>query len=68
MIVRNRSPYGPRYRLVRSPAPEVYLTDVLIDIGVVWMHALRMCASFVLGLLLGAAGEARRQRRLRRKI
>lgn len=35
MIIRNRSPYGPRYRIVRAPQPEVYLTDVLIDIVLV---------------------------------
>lgn len=58
MIIRNRSPIGPRYRLVRAPQPDVYLTDVLIDIVLVWKHGLRCLGAFLAGICRGAMQEA----------
>lgn len=62
MIERNRSPYGPRYRVRRSPPPEVYLTDVLIDIALIWGHALRCLGALLAGVCRGAARELRGRR------
>lgn len=62
MIVRNRSPYGPRYRIVRAPKPEVYLTDVLIDVVVIWAHGLRCVGALLLGVGRGVAAELRTRR------
>lgn len=65
-VVRNRSPRGPRYYVYRSPPPDVYLTDVLIDIVVIWGYALRCLGRALLaacwflgGACRGAAQELR---------
>lgn len=65
-IVRNRSPYGPRYHVRRSPPPDVYLTDVLIDIALIWGYALRCLGRallaacwFLVAVCRGAAQELR---------
>lgn len=62
MIVRNRGARGPRYRVERSPQPEVFLTDVLIDIVLIWAHALRCAGCLLLGVCRGAARELRGRR------